>query len=363
VLFRSLPENPYEPGARIFPVALFNSPGFTNVYVSAFEERDNAGYLPLFSYGAAGWGGNGFRTPVVHVDKERRQDLRLMPQDRIDAGVKTLRKKYPENRLRKHLEHCALVSGCPAAKNFFIGRCEAPLPTSQHCNARCLGCISLQKTPGLSCCQERISFTPTPDEIAELALEHIGNVPDGVVSFGQGCEGDPLMVVDVIEEAVRMIRRKTKEGTVNINTNASIPGHVDRVFQAGMDSIRVSMNSVREVCYNAYFRPQGYGFGDVLESIRVADERGGHIALNYFYCPGVSDTPEECETLIRFLEQNTVHLIQWRNLNYDPLRYYKTMKEADSQGAPLGMNHLLKELKRRFPALKHGYFNPSRDRF
>ncbi|MFC1817352.1 radical SAM protein, partial [Thermodesulfobacteriota bacterium] len=69
-----------------------------------------------------------------------------------------MRQKLPGNRLREHLENCALTYGCPAAKNFFLGRYEAPLPTSRSCNAGCLGCISLQKSGAISNCQERIKF-------------------------------------------------------------------------------------------------------------------------------------------------------------------------------------------------------------
>jgi pyruvate-formate lyase-activating enzyme len=362
-VFQPLPENPYEPGQPIFPVAIFNSPGYVNSLVSAFDERDGAGFLPLFSYGAAGWGPGGFRSSVIQVDWERRQDLRLMPEDKVQDGVKRLRHKYPENRLRSHLEHCALVSGCPAAKNFFIGRCEAPLPSSRQCNARCLGCISLQNEPGISCCQERIAFTPTPDEIREIAVTHIETVSDGVVSFGQGCEGDPLMVSDVLKDAIKGIRKITGNGTINLNSNASLPNQLEQLFDSGLDSIRVSMNSVRKPCYTAYFRPNGYEFEHVVESIGVAAKNGGHVAINYLNCPGVTDTPEEFEALVRFLDENPVHLIQWRNLNYDPLRYRKIMEQADEQGQSMGMARVLASLKKRFPKLKHGYFNPPKQRF
>lgn len=356
-------ENPYQPGEAVYPVAVFNSPGYVNAFMCAHEERSGQGILPLFSYGAAGWGSGGFRSAAIRVDKERRQDLRLMPLEKVQAGVVTLRSKYPENRLRKHLEHCALVSGCPAAKNFFIGRCEAPLPTSQQCNARCLGCISLQATPGLSCCQERIAFTPTGDEIAEVALEHIEKVENSVVSFGQGCEGDPLLAADVIHDAIVTIRKHTDRGTINLNTNASLPDTVARLFDAGLDSMRVSMNSVREPCYSAYFRPRGYTYHDVLESIRRAGERGGFIAVNYLNCPGFTDTPEEADALMDFLHDHPINLIQWRNLNFDPLVYYNAMNDAASHGEPLGMDALLSRVRTRHPQVKNGYFNPPKERF
>ncbi len=355
----ALQENPYAPGEALFAVAAFNSPGYVITQLCCYEEMDGAAILPLFSYGAVGWHGEGFYTAVMQVDRERRQDLRLMPRKKVAAGVRHFQQQMPQNRLRRHLEKCALQYGCPAAKNFFIGRCEAPLPVSPACNARCLGCLSLQKESPIPCSQDRIDFTPAPEEIAEVALAHIERVPDGVVSFGQGCEGDPLLAAEAIEPAIRLIRKVTPRGTVNLNTNASLPDTVARLFDAGLDSMRVSINSLRESCYRAYFRPRGYAFGDVMQSIDAALARGGHVALNYLNLPGFTDTPEEYAALEAFLEERPIQLIQWRNLNYDPRRYYAAMNAAAKHGTPMGVAPLLKKVKKRFPKLKHGYFNPS----
>ncbi len=355
----TLHANPYEPGEPLFPVAAFNSPGYVITRLCSYEEMADADYLPLFSYGAVGWHGEGFCTAVMQVDPERRQDLRLMPRKKVAAGVRHFQQEMPGNRLRRHLEKCALQYGCPAAKNFFIGRCEAPLPTSPACNARCLGCLSLQKESPIPCSQDRIDFTPAPEEIAAVALAHIERVPDGVVSFGQGCEGDPLLAAEVIAPAIRLIRQQTDRGTVNLNTNASLPDTVARLFDAGLDSMRVSINSLREACYNAYFRPRGYTFGDVMLSVSKALARGGHVALNYLNLPGFSDTPEEYAALAAFLEERPIHLIQWRNLNYDPLRYYAAMDAVAAHGEPMGVRRLLEKVKNCFPDLKHGYFNPA----
>ena len=116
-----------------------------------------------------------------------------MKEDDILTGVRETKVRMPGNRLRNHLENCALTYGCPAGKNFFLGRYEAPLPTAKQCNAHCMGCLSLQKDSDIPHSQDRIAFTPSPREIAEVALAHIRRVPKSVVSFGQGCEGDPLL--------------------------------------------------------------------------------------------------------------------------------------------------------------------------
>ncbi len=79
------------------------------------------------------------------------------------------------------------------------------------------------------------------------------------MSFGQGCEGEPLIVSDVIRDAILLIRKETSKGTINLNTNASLPSRVAELADAGLDSMRISMNSPRPKTYKAYFR-QGYGF-------------------------------------------------------------------------------------------------------
>ena len=356
-------ENPYAPDQPLFPVTAFNSPGYVISYLGAYVETPTAKVLPLFSYGAVGWHRGKFRSAVVRVDREKRQDLRLMKPDDVAAGIEKMRKQVPANRLRSHLEKCALQFGCPAAKNFFLSRHEAPLPTAEQCNARCLGCLSLQKHGDIPHSQDRIGFTPLPQEITEVALAHIKRVDQSVVSFGQGCEGDPLLAADVIAPAIRLIRSETDRGTINMNTNASLPQALGQMIDAGLDSIRISMNSVRENCYHAYFRPKGYGFSDVLKSIELAVGSGLFVAVNYLNCPGFTDTAPEIEALRRFLKQYPIHMIQWRNLNFDPLRYYKIMTDVAPNGAPIGMKNLLKQIRQEFPRLKFGYFNPPKEKF
>lgn len=358
-----LTENPWAPGEPLFPVAAFNSPGYVITHHPAYAERADARILPLFAYGAVGWSSKGFASAVFQVDAEDRQDLRCMPVEQVQAGVREVRTLLPRNRLLVHIKNCALIYGCPAAKNFFLGRYEAPLPTSRACNARCLGCISLQNNPELQSCQNRIAFTPSPREIAEIALFHIERVPDAVVSFGQGCEGDPLLAAHVIEPALRLIREKTDRGTLNMNTNASLPAVLDGLFEAGLDSIRVSLNSGREAVYQAYFQPRGYAFSDVLRSVDVAGKWGRHVAINYLNAPGVTDAPEEAAAMEHFLQHHGVHLIQWRNLNFDPLRYHRLVSAVAPCGSGMGMPVLIRHMRRLFPELKHGYFNPPRKRF
>jgi len=353
-----LKENPHRPGEPIFPVAAFNSPGYVISFISAYKEQKNAGFLPLFSYGAVGWHKGKFRSAVIRVDKERRQDLRLMKPEDVVEGIRKIQKEMPNNRLETHLEKCAMEYGCPAAKNFFLGRYEAPLPTSPHCNARCLGCLSLQKSSEIPHSQDRIAFKPTSKEIAEVALFHIRRVRHSVVSFGQGCEGDPLLAADVIGPAIKDIRSKTSRGTINMNTNGSRPDILEKLFEAGLDSIRISLNSFRRSCYDAYFRPKGYEFDDVIKSIETALIKRKFVSVNYLNCPGFTDTPEEFNALSEFIRVHPINMIQWRNLNFDPKRYWNIMSAVVKPEKSIGIHHIIGQIKEYFPNVKHGYFNP-----
>jgi pyruvate-formate lyase-activating enzyme len=358
-----LSEHPDFEGEAIFPVAAFNSPGYVLTHTCAHEAPVGGDDLPLFSYGAVGWYGDGFRSAVQLVDAEPRQDLRRMPVEGVTAGVAALRKKMPTNRLCRHLEKCALTYGCPAAKNFFLGRYEAPLPTAERCNARCRGCLSLQEEAKISHSQDRIAFTPTPEEIAEIACFHIGRVKKAVVSFGQGCEGDPLLAAAVVGPGIQEIRRHTDAGTIHMNTNGSLPMVLEGLLDAGLDSIRVSINSFQPECYAAYFQPRNYDFTDVIESMAMALSRGVHVAINYLNCPGFSDNPAEAQALLAFLERHPIQMIQWRNLNFDPLRYVALMGQAAPQGRPEGMRYLLDQVRHAAPQLRFGYFNPPKAHF
>ena len=219
----------------------------------------------MFAYGAVGYANGKFWITAKVVDEDKRQIFTKIPQQKIDSGAKRVMKEMPENRLVRHLANCALTYGCPAAKNFALGRFEAPLPTAQTCNARCIGCISEQPDESaFPSTQERIKFTPTAKEITEIMHYHAKREQKPIFSFGQGCEGEPLTEAKLICEAVQKYRSEGGKGTVNINTNGSLTATMKPLREAGLTSIRVSINSFLEPVYNAYYNPKGYKFDDVI---------------------------------------------------------------------------------------------------
>jgi hypothetical protein len=151
--------------------------------------------------------------------------------------------------------------------------------------------------------------------VADVALSHLARVPDGVVSFGQGCEGEPLLFGPILVEAARRIRARTARGTLNLNTNASRPEVVRELCDAGLDSIRASLNSPRPALYDAYYQPRGYACGRRGEPTR-GRAAGGHASLNLLCFPA-SRTRRPARRVPR-CRGHGLHMIQLRNLNIDP---------------------------------------------
>lgn len=346
-------------------VAAFVAPAYLRLLHPAFDSREGAPDLTLYAYTAIGWQNGRFVVPALRIDADQRQDPYRFDLPTIEAGVQRLRAQFPANRAIKHVEHCALVYHCRAAQNFFLGRFEAPMPASSTCNAACVGCISDQSGSTIEANHERIAVPSVSQDLIELACLHLQRVPGGVVSFGQGCEGEPLMQGKVLEDTIRGIRARTKDGVVNLNSNASLPKIVARLADAGLDSIRISLNSARPALYNAYYKPRGYTLEHVTQSAIEMSSRGKYVSLNYFIFPGVSDTPAEIDAVSQLIERGGVGLIQLRNLNIDPDLYLRLMTEADPGAVdqPIGCVALLRELRRRFPHLRYGYFNPPRSKF
>lgn len=369
-------------------VAAFAAPAHTLSAHPAYVTGADAPLLPLFAYGAVGFARGRFWVCARRVDDDPRQQFHKIPPARIERGAQALLRDFPENRLIRHIiENCVRRYSCPAARNFALGRFEAPLPSSRACNARCRGCISAKDadSPVAVTPQCRLAFTPSPEELVEVMRVHERReTATPIYSFGQGCEGDPLLNAELLIESVRRFRGGpdpaawSGHGTVNCNTNASRPESVARLAEAGLTSLRVSLNSALPGRYVRYYRPTDYDFGDVTESIRVARRLGVFVSLNLLYFPGVTDTEAELEALARLVGENGVSMIQWRNLNIDPEWYWRLMT-GSPEGAPLpvggggnrgasaavaegaasmGLASFMKRLRRLCPWLRYGYFNP-----
>lgn len=336
------------------PVGAILPQGYTRTLLPAFlEPEPEDQILPLFGYTMVGYRDGNFYVAAMKTDEDKKWNPEYFNTPDLPQKINKLKNIFPKNSLVKHLSNCAINYSCFTAQNIFYRRWEGGIPVSPVCNANCLGCISLQPS---ECCpspQERIKFVPKPEEIAELAAGHLTE-DDSIISFGQGCEGEPTLQSRVIAEAIKKIREKTKKGTINCNTNAGYTKGIMEIVDAGIDSLRVSINSAKEETYNSYYMPGAYSLKDVGESLRYAAKKDCYTYLNLLLFPGVNDTEEEIRALIDFIKENQVKEVQFRNLNIDPDRY---LDKINITGEALGIPALKEILETEIPGLKTGNYS------
>ncbi len=295
---------------------------------------DVPSYLPLFGYAAVALQNGQPYVAAMPTDDPA-------PWMHLDPGLKRLRKLVQQRiaerqdgaPLLQQLAHCALVYECHSAQHVFYGMGEGALPSSPVCNAACVGCISEQADESIQP-HERLTFRPSIDESVDIAVQHLERTPNGIMSFGQGCEGEPLLSKQNVE-VIRRIRQRTSKGVININTNGSRPQMLRQLIDAGLGSIRVSMFSAREDIFRRYYKPTGYSLAQVAECLKMASSSGLFTSVNLLTFPGITDDREEVAALLKLYGEAGVELVQLRNLNIDPDQLFTAFEGVDFD--PMGV--------------------------
>ncbi len=330
--------------ARRTALAALLPAGYTRLLLPAYRRGAGAPALPLFGYTFACVLDDELYVAAMRTDESEDWTPRYFGEHELETLLRARQAEDPRNRTLAQLAVCSRDYGCFTAQNVFLERGEGALPVSPTCNAACVGCISeLAPDAGLPSPQTRVAFEADADDLARIAIRHLERVPDGIVSFGQGCEGEPLLRVTTIERAIAAIRAVRSNGTINLNTNGSLPKNLNRLIDAGLQAVRISLNSFRPEVYAAYYRPAGYDLDDVLASVALAADRGLRVSLNYLTHPGVTDERAEVETFERFLRAHPVAMVQTRTLNIDPELYFA---QVGRPAEPLGMREALRRIER-----------------
>ncbi len=333
-------------------------PGFTRTFLPG-EVKHFGPVLPQWAYTAAAWSTEA-QAPVVwalHTDRRKHWTPKRFSTPEVQKLVTAHRARLPDNKVLAQLQTCALVYRCFTSQNIFYARDEGAIPASTMCNARCVGCISEQPDGGPPSSHERMVDGPLVKDMADVAVWHLEHAPGRtMVSFGQGCEGEPLTRWKVIAQAITQIRQQTQRGSININTNGSLTLGLSALFDAGLDAVRVSLNSPVKDLYEAYYQPVKYGWEDVEASIALSRERGAYVALNLLLFPGVNDRRGEVDALKRLVKKYRIDQIQTRPLAIDPLQYIEVARNRGAGGEPIGISAMIRELRAAAPWLVIGNF-------
>lgn len=342
----ALSHNPYntEEEEEIFAVAALLPQGFTRTLLPAITDQGST--LPILGYTAVGVADDGaLMVAAAQTDEDDRWNPRHYNTADLEELVARRLAEFPDNRLIKQLARCSLEYGCFTAQNIMYRRFEGGLPVSPVCNARCIGCLSLQEGGECESPQQRIKESPSVHDAAEVAIAHLQTAEYPIVSFGQGCEGEPCLQGDLISEIIRTVRRATSRGTINMNTNAGSYENMRKIINAGIDSLRVSMISAVDENYAKYHRPLNYSFADVRRAIAYAKDHGVKVAVNYLAYPGFNDRLSELNAMVDFCQAYHIDQIQIRNLNIDPKIMTELYgEEEQGLGVPVMLNLLRENL-------------------
>ena len=328
--------------------------GYTRTHLPAYVLSPGAQRLPLYGYTAVACHKQELYVAAIKSDDTAKWHPCRYNTPGLAKKIARVRQDLPGNRLVEQLAYCSQEWHCATAQNLFYRRWEAGVPTSPACNAHCLGCISLQPAECCPAPQSRIEFIPSVEEVAAIGRYHLAGASEPIISFGQGCEGEPSLAASTIAAAIREIRTRTSRGFININTNAGYTAGVQGIADAGLESMRVSMISARPEIYDAYYRPD-YSLDAVAASIAYAKAKGVYISINMLLLPGLNDRSEEIAAWCDFIDAAGVDMVQFRNLNIDPELVWQAIPLASGQ--TLGVKSFISQLRQRFPTLAIGNFS------
>jgi pyruvate-formate lyase-activating enzyme len=335
-------------------------PGYTRTYLPVGHRTPLSQMLPQWAYSAVGWDEKkGIVVHAIHTDKRGHWSHENHSTAELPGLVEARR---DESRLTRQLAKCALEYRCFTAQNIFYAQDEGAIPASVGCNAKCIGCISEQLEDEGTASHKRMDGPPTAEEMAGLGIHHLLNARESqsgrtMVSFGQGCEGEPLTRAHNIAKSIRLMREKTDRGSININTNGSRTAGMKLLIDAGLDATRVSLNSARKSLYEAYYRPVDYEWEDVRATLKLAHESGLYIALNLLTFPGITDREGEVKAISELIGEFGVHQVQTRNLALDPEQYLAVARDTAHKSDPMGIAAMIKQLKKDHPKLVIGNYS------
>jgi pyruvate-formate lyase-activating enzyme len=339
-----------EPGAMA--VAAVLPPGYLRTWLPAYQEDGRPPVLPLYGYAAVASIDGEPYVAAMRTDRWNAWNPQADDRQHVDAAIRAAHRALPGSRLLRQLDTCATDYRCLTAQNVFLRRGEGAIPVSPACNAACLGCIS-EQWGDVDSPQTRLGFAPTATEIAELAAWHLCAGETNFISYGQGCEGEPLTRGAALVDATRRIRAAAPTATIHVNTNGSRPDVLRRLVDAGLNSVRISVFSLDDTRFRAYYRPVGYGLDQVAECASVVASAGGQVTINLLTFPGISDAPPEVDALVSFIQRYGVHQVQLRSLNVDPQWLLDRIPQP-TRG--IGMRPFVRQLTERCPDLHLGNF-------
>ena len=340
-------------GSGRLAVAAVLPPGHLRTQLPAYADAtDKPDLMPRAYAAVAADDAGDLVVAAALLDRDPTHQVDAYPRSEIASKVNEALRSRPADSLLRQLARCAREYGCRAAANAFYGRWECALPIAAPFNEHPLAAIA-PRFDGEAEPREPAAFHAAVEEVASLATQHFA-AGGTLVSFGHACEGEPLLVPRMVEDAIHLIRAATRSGTIHLETNGSAPTALRRLATNGLDSVTIRIMSARADTYDTLHRPDGYRFADVRASLRVAADQRLATSLLVPVLPGIFDGAEEIAALVSLAgELREGSAILLRDLAADPLRALAAVKGRDMR---TGVAHALERLRHELPQLRVGSF-------
>ena len=260
--------------------------------------------------------------------------------DDLASRITDRLRSEPSNRLLRQLVRCAREYECQAARNAFLGRGECALPLGAPSNDDARSSVALRRRDDRAP-TEPTAMLATAADAAAVANAHF-RAGGTSVSFGQACEGDPLLLVRTVAAAAALIARPGGTEIV-LRTNASSAAALARAADAGIDRVVVALASAHGPTYELVHAPSGHRWTDVRASLRDAATRKLALTIELLTLPGLTDREAEARELIALLgELPAGTALLPVDLAADP---YALLARLPKDGDTIGIAALLERLR------------------
>jgi hypothetical protein len=239
----------------------------------------------------------------------------------------------PGNDLVRQLVRCAREHACLPARAALAGGSELPVPIGALTAEQPLLPIALRSGyPGAP--TEQAALHPTADEILHLVTPLVSRV-----AFGRACDGDPLLALRPMEEAVSLVRARHPSVDIHVETTGCSTTALRRLIDAGVTSVTIRFATAMPDTYRLLHGPVAHEWSDVRASIGLAAERA-RLTLALLVLPGVTDRPAESDAIVGLVGDLPGGALELRDLGADPRRTVAGLPH----GKPRGIRSLIDRL-------------------
>jgi hypothetical protein len=249
------------------------------------------------------------------------------------TAIQDALRSRPGNDLVRQLVRCSREHECLAARAALAGGAELPVPIGALSAEQPLLPIALRSGyPGAPA--EQAALHPIADEILQLATPQVTRI-----AFGRACDGDPLLALRPMEEAVSLVHARHPNVEIHVETTGCSTTALRRLIDAGVNSVTIRFASALPDTYRALHGPVAHEWSDVRASIALAAERA-RLTLALLLLPGVSDRPAESDAIVGLVGDLPGGALELRDLGADPVRALAALP----RGRPRGMRSLIDRL-------------------